>query len=169
MRVRLKVVPFRRRREGKTNYAKRVNLLKSQIPRLIVRPSLQNMNVQIATYNARGDKMVAGTSSQSLKRLGWTVHKGNTPAAYLTGYRLGKIAKKKGITNAILDSGLRTPSKGSRIYACVKGVIDAGVIVPISEEVLPSEERIQGLHIQEKMAQLFHSVKKKIDEANHGS
>jgi len=163
--AKLKRVPMRRRREGKTNYPKRFNLLKSRMHRCVVRPSLQNMNVQISLYSPQGDNVVVGSSSLALGHFGWTVHKGNTPAAYLTGYLTGKKAKKKGITEAVLDSGLRTPTKGGRIYACVKGLVDAGIRVPVSEEVLPSMERIEGKHITTELSQLFHATKKKIDEA----
>ena len=163
--VKLKIVPLRRRREGKTNYPKRFNLLKSHLHRCVIRPSLQNMNVQMTMYSPEGDKIVVGTSSRALGRFGWTIHKGNTPAAYLTGYLLGKKAQKKGITTAIVDTGLRTPTKGGRIYACVKGIVDAGVKVPHSEEILPTMDRIEGKHIRKEIAQLFHATKKKIDEA----
>src|SRR3989338_2069105 len=163
--AKLKSVPKRRRREGKTNYPKRFNLLKSGTHRFVVRPSLQNINVQITLYSPQGDKVVVATSSQALHHYGWTVHKGNTPAAYLTGYLIGKKAQKKNISSAILDSGLRTPTKGGRIYACVKGIVDAGVTVPVAEEVLPTMERIEGKHIGKEAAQLFHATKKKIDDA----
>ena len=124
------------------------------------------MIVQIAMYSPRGDKIEVAGSSQTLRSFGWTIHKGNTPAAYLTGYMVGKRARKKGIVKAMLDSGLRTPTKGGRIYACVKGLIDAGVDVPVSKEVLPSVERIEGKHIDTKTAQLFHTTKKNIDGAS---
>lgn len=163
--AKLKLVPLRRRREGKTNYKKRINLLKSRLHRCVVRPSLQNMNVQMTMYSPQGDKVVVATSSHTLRHFGWNVHNGNTPAAYLTGYVIGKRARKKGIAEAILDSGLRTPTKGGRIYACVKGVIDAGVRIPVSEEVLPAIDRIEGKHIDKEIASLFHATKKKIDEA----
>ena len=163
--AKLAIVPLRRRREGKTNYPKRFNLLKSRGYRCVIRPSLQNMNVQMTLYSPAGDKVVAATSSQALAKFGWNIHKGNTPAAYLTGYLLGKKAKKKGITTAVVDTGLRTPTKGGRIYACVKGIVDAGIEIPHSADVLPATDRIEGKHITKEVVQLVHATKKKIDEA----
>jgi len=60
---------------------------------------------------------------------------------------LGKKALAKGVENAILDIGVQRSVKGSRLYAAVKGVLDAGMHVPVSEEMLPSEERLLGKHI----------------------
>ena len=147
MRIKLKTVQYRRKREGKTNYNKRRDMLKTSRVRLVVRPTLKNIIVQLVEYQPAGDKIVAGVTSLALDKLGWTVHKGNLPAAYLTGYLLGKRAVKKGITEAVLDTGLIQPVRGSKIYACVKGMRDAGVDVPVDEKVLPSEERVRGEHI----------------------
>ena len=51
---------------------------------------------------------------------------------------------------AVLDIG-RHP-KSSRLFAALKGAVDAGLSVPHSEKVLPSDERIKGKHIDEYMA-----------------
>jgi large subunit ribosomal protein L18 len=51
------------------------------------------------------------------------------------------------IDEAILDIGLQTNTKGSRIYAALQGVLDAGVNVPHSDKILPSKERLNGSHI----------------------
>ena len=75
---------------------------------------------------------------------------GNTPSAYLTGYLLGIKASKKGVKNAILDLGLQKP--GQRIYAALKGVVDGGLDVPHSDEILPDEKRIKGDHISKYSA-----------------
>ncbi len=183
MRTKLKTVPFRRKMEGKTNYYKRLRLLRTRMARIIVRPALSNITAQIATYEDKGDKIVVGATGKALERFGWKAHKGNVPAAYLVGYLLGRLALKKNVREAVLDTGLRSPVKGGRIYACVKGLKDAGVHVPVDESILPSEERIKGGHIaayaqQNKerftgyarqgvnpvaIAQLFDNVKKKIE------
>jgi len=63
----------------------------------------------------------------------------------------------------ILDIGMQRSTKGSRIYAALKGAVDGGLNVPYSEEILPSDERIRGLHIQvvaEKNAAMFSGLKK---------
>ena len=60
----------------------------------------------------------------------------------------GVKAKQKNVHEAILDTGLHKSSKGSRIYAALKGVIDAGIHVPHSEEILPDKETIEGKKIE---------------------
>ena len=40
-------------------------------------------------------------------------------------------------------------TKGNKIYACLKGVLDAGLNVPHSIEILPPEDRLSGKHIEE--------------------
>ena len=137
-------MPFRRRREGKTNYKKRLKLLLSKKPRLVVRKSLKYIRAQIVEFDKKGDKTLASAFSRELKKLGWKYACDNLPAAYLTGLLIGKRALEKGISEAVLDMGLYPSTKGSRIYACVKGALDAGLKIPCSEDVLPSEERIKG-------------------------
>lgn len=140
-------VQLRRKRENKTNYRKRFRLLVSGKCRLVVRPSLNNTAAQIVLFDVKGDKIIASAHSSELKKLGWKYSNGNIPAAYLTGLSIGKKAKEKNIKEAILDIGMKTPTKGSRTFACLKGAVDAGLDVPHSAHVLPSEERIKGSHI----------------------
>jgi len=153
------VVPFRRKREGKTNYKKRLKLLLSNKVRLLVRKSLKNILIQLIEYHDGGDKIIMSISSKILERdYGWKISKGNLPAAYLTGLLAGLKTKKKGFKEAILDTGLQQSSvKGSRIYAALKGVIDSGLVVPCSKEMLPSEEIITGKRISEYAVQLKKS------------
>jgi hypothetical protein len=46
-----------------------------------------------------------------------------------------------------LDIGLNPPIKGSRIYAALKGVVDSGLDIPHSPDILPDDSRISGEHI----------------------
>ncbi|MEM0447425.1 MAG: 50S ribosomal protein L18, partial [Thermoplasmata archaeon] len=64
-------VKFRRRRQNRTDYRKRLSLLKSGLPRAIVRKTLKNTIVQIALYDEIGDRIVASAISKELKRYGW--------------------------------------------------------------------------------------------------
>ena len=157
------LIHFKRRREKKTNYRKRLALIKSEKIRLVIRKSLSNISVQFIDYKPNGDSTIASATSTELKKLGWD-RTGNLPAAYLTGLLAGKKAKNKKIEEAILDLGLQTSTKGSRIYAALKGVLDAGVKVPHSKEILPSEDRIKGKHISEEIVKKFEDIKKKIGE-----
>lgn len=151
-------VPFRRRREGKTNYQKRKALILSKAPRLVARPSLKHMLAQIVKAEAAGDKVIASAHSRELiKRCGWKGSCGNVPAAYLTGLLCGYRAAAKNVKEAVLDVGLRRPSKGARVFAVLKGIVDAGLEVPHSEEKLPDEARIEGQHIGHYAKQLSSS------------
>lgn len=140
-------VPFRRRREGKTDYRLRLGLIRSGKPRAIVRISNRFVYVQIAESRPGGDIVRASASSRELAGMGWKAGTGNLPSAYLTGVLAGQRALAKGVELAVLDIGLRSSTKGSRLYAALKGLVDAGLKVPYSETVLPSGERIQGGHI----------------------
>jgi len=137
-------VPFRRRREGKTNYHVRLRLLVSKKPRMVVRRSNNGITIQLVVFDSIGDLTHVAARSQELSKLGYEGHCGNTPAAYLTGFLFGMRAKKAGFEEAILDIGLATSSKGGRVYAAARGAIDAGLYVPCSEEMFPDDSRIRG-------------------------
>ncbi|MEK6886550.1 MAG: 50S ribosomal protein L18 [Nanoarchaeota archaeon] len=147
MKDKRRVIPFRRKREGKTNYKKRIAFLTSEKPRLVIRKSLKNITAQIVIYEPKGDKVIASACSAELTKLGWKFSGGNIPAAYLVGFLAGKKAKTAKIGEAIADVGLYQPIKGSKLYAVLKGAIDAGLSVPHDETSLPKAERINGKHI----------------------
>ncbi len=150
-------VPRRRRREGKTNYYKRYVMVKSgKKIRAVVRKTNQYFIVQIIEFAPQGDKTLVGVHSKTLFKLGWKGDPNNTPAAYLTGLLAGLKARKLGIKYAVPDIGLHRPVPGARVFAAIKGLRDAGIEVPASEEVLPSEDRIRGEHIA-KYAELLAS------------
>lgn len=141
-------VAFRRKREGRTHYKKRLELLKSDKVRLVVRKSNTATLLQFIQYQPDGDKVLLALNSKKLSSFGWDFSKKSIPANYLAGLAIGVLAKKAGINDAILDMGLQTPKSGSKVYAALKGVIDAGVDVPSSESIFPSEERLSGKHIE---------------------
>ncbi|RLE64829.1 MAG: 50S ribosomal protein L18 [Thermoprotei archaeon] len=143
-------VPFKRRRKGLTNYRKRKALVISGKPRLIVRKSNRHITAQIAEAEPQGDLILVSTHSRELVRdYGWKGYTCNTPAAYLLGLIIGYKALKRDIREAILDIGLHRSTKGNVVYAVVKGAIDAGLKIPVGEDMLPSENRIKGEHIAE--------------------
>jgi large subunit ribosomal protein L18 len=155
-------VPFRRRREFKTNYRYRLKLLKSKLPRAVVRKSLKHTIVQFIKFDSEGDQVLATASSTELKKLGWDSSTSNLPAAYLTGLLAGKRAIKQNIDSAVLDIGLHPPVKGSKVFASLRGIIDAGISVPHGEEILPDDDRIHGKHISDSIPNQFENVKGKI-------
>lgn len=134
-------VKFGRRRKGITDFRKRYKELKSGELRLVARVSSNTIIAQIVEYDPKGDKTLVNTSSLELKKYGWTGHNGNLSAAYLTGLLCGVKAKGKNINKAILDTGLRTPVKGSNVFGVLKGALDAGLEIPHGEKILPKEER----------------------------
>ncbi|MBD3209326.1 50S ribosomal protein L18 [Candidatus Woesearchaeota archaeon] len=153
-------VPYRRKRAGKTNYKKRLELLKSRQHRLVIRKTNKHVIMQIVDYHPDGDRVVASVSSKRLGRMGWQHSMKNIPACYLTGLLLARASKERDVEAAILDLGLQTPIKGSRLYAALKGAIDGGLAVPTSEDVFPSAERITGAHLQDKaVAEHFNKLK----------
>jgi large subunit ribosomal protein L18 len=135
---------YRRRREGKTDYKKRISLISSGLPRLVIRKSLKHITLQIISYNPDGDKVLLSANTKELIKIGWKAPCGNISSSYLTGLLLGIKAKKNNFSSAIVDIGLNTSTKGSRIYAAVKGVIDGGLNVSCSEKIFPDENKLQG-------------------------
>lgn len=140
-------VPPRRKREGRTYYKKRIKILSSNKYRLVVRKSLKNFYTSLVQYTPNGDKVVFTVSSKFLSKLGWKGGTGNLSSAYLVGFIAGKKALEKGIKEAVLDIGLNNSVKGSRLYSSLAGALDAGLQIPFNQEVLPSKERISGVHI----------------------
>jgi len=68
------------------------------------------------------------------------------------------------IKEAILDIGINTPNPGTRIFATLKGVVDAGVEIPCNEKMLPSEDRIKGEHIKSYAKLLAKEDKEKYNK-----
>mgnify|MGYP001025373244 CR=1 FL=1 len=140
-------LPYRRRRNSTTNYARRKQLVLSGLPRLVVRPANKHIRVQIIEAQATGDKVLASAHSSELKEYSWKGPGGNVPAAYLTGSLAGYRAGSKGVETAILDIGTRSVSKGSRLFAAVNGAVDSGMKIAHSSDILPAKERLRGEHI----------------------
>jgi large subunit ribosomal protein L18 len=161
----MKNIDFRRKREGKTDYRKRLKLLLGRRPRIVIRVSLKNIIVQFAEYSEKGDKVIESANSKEIeKKFGWKASRNNLPASYLTGLLAGKKAIKKGLKEAILDLGLVDSVKGSKIYAAVKGAIDAGLNIPLSKEILPDENAIKGMHIADYAKKLLQENKGKYEK-----
>jgi len=148
-------VPFRRRKEGKTDYRSRRALVLSKLPRLVARRTSKHIIVQIVKAEAAGDQVVVSAHSYELaKTYGWKGGCGNVPAAYLTGLLCGFRAVTHGVKKAVLDLGLQSPSRGARVFAALKGALDAGVMIPHSDSTLPDESRISGQHVVDYASQL---------------
>ncbi len=132
--------------EAKTDYKARLEMLKSGRPRIVIRKTNRYVIVQVITTNIAQDSIVFGTSSKILLTKGWPSEQAGSLkglcAAYLTGFFIGKQVKGK-IKDAIIDMGMHRNIQKSRIYAVVKGLVDAGLSVAYSEEVLPTEKDLE--------------------------
>ena len=131
---------FRRRRQGKTNYEKRLAMVKSKLLRVVIRKTNKRIIAQVVKFNPKGDEILVTADSNELNKYKF-YGTNNTPSAYLVGYLLGmKLGKQK----CILDIGRRSPSHGGVVFAALKGAVDAGVEIPHNAEAMPSQERING-------------------------
>ena len=148
-------VPFKRKREGRTYYKKRLRILLSSKFRLVIRKSLKNFQASIIEYNPKGDKVLFTVNAKTLSKYGWKGDNGNLPSAYLVGMLAGRKAIELGVNDVVLDLGFNNSTKGSRLYAALAGAVDAGLKIPHNPEILPAKDRISGEHI----AKFAHSLK----------
>ena len=142
-------ISFRRRREGKTNYHRRLKLIISRRKRLVIRCSNKHTVVQVVDALIQGDKILTQShSSQLEKHFGWVYNSGNMPSAYLAGYLCGLRTKKAKIDDIILDIGIIVHNE--RIKSAFRGFLDAGNEVPHDEKWFPEslEGRVNGSHIE---------------------
>ena len=155
----------RRRQENKTDYAKRIKLLKGELPRIVIRKTNKYISIQHVTSKEAQDKIEAGINSKVLLNYGWPKEaKGSLKsihAAYLTGYLFGKKISQQGKEkDIIIDFGMIRNLHKTKIYAAVKGLIDAGVQIKYKKDIFPDENRIKGNHMKNKIN--VESIKSKI-------
>lgn len=159
-------VQKRRRREAKTDYHKRLKLLKSEKPRLVFRRTNKYVIAQYVVSDEAKDKVVFGFSSSELLKHGWDKEAvsglKNTTASYLLGYLMGKTIQKKKLEQPIIDFGMLQSLHKSRVYSFLKGVIDSGIAINCKEEAFPDESRIKGEHLKNKVD--FEKIKSNIDK-----
>lgn len=156
-------VPFRRRREGRTDYYVRRKLLTGREVRAVLRRSNRNVSIQFAEFGMEGDRILATASTKDLRAMGWEHSCSSIPAAYLAGYLAGKRAVAQGIEYAVLDLGMQNPRAGGVLFAAVAGMCDAGIEIPHGEDVFPSEDRLRGEHIGDGLGSAVDSMKEKME------
>lgn len=120
--------------------------------------SNENIIAQVMKPLAGGDNVVTSVRGRDLLMYGWKGSMKSIPTCYLTGLLLGIRSLEKGMNKLILYTGKR--SYTSRVAACLKGLIDAGVSIPVSEDSLPRIERINGGHIA-RYAEVLKNDEKK--------
>ena len=159
---------FRRRKAGLTDYRRRLKLLRGRKPRAVVRVSNTRTTCQLVTWAADGDLVnINVTGSDLVKKYGWPNEQSqkSVPASYLVGFAMGKAAIAAGSNEAVLDIGLSANTRGGRVYAALKGMVDAGLDIPHSDGVFPDEDRLTGAHINDKMTKAIEDTKKSIEGA----
>lgn len=159
---------FRRRKEGKTDYLRRINMLKSGSPRLVFRKTNNYIIAQYITSKEAQDKVEITGNSKELHKYGWPEEfKGSLksiPASYLTGFLIGKKIEKENKETPIIDFGMIQNLHRTKMYAFLKGVIDSGVKIPYKrEDIFPEEERIQGKALKKDFSGKFKEIKSRIE------
>jgi len=158
-------VQKRRRRESKTDYLKRLNLLKSGKPRVAMRKTNKYIIAQYIVSKEARDSIKIGLSSKKLLKLGWPKESAgglkSTSAAYLTGYLIGREIIRQKLDTPIVDLGMQRVLYKTRIYGFIKGLIDAGVKIKCKDEAFPPEDRILGEHMKNKVD--VNEIKSQID------
>jgi len=145
-----------RRKAAKTDYKARLALLKSEKPRLVIRKTNRYIIAQLVESKIAQDKTLAKASSKELLTKDWPKESQGSlkslPAAYLTGYLLVKKLNQEEVSKkqVILDIGMHRNVHGARIFAALKGAVDAGLNIPHNKEVFPSEERLNSDKIKIK-------------------
>lgn len=140
-------VRYRRKRDGKTDYRYRAKLLSSDKPRLAARISLKHVRAQIISPDSDGDRVIASAFSKELTKWDWKGYTSNVPAAYLVGLLCGYRGIDLGVEECVLDIDKFVPSRQAKIFAVLKGAIDAGLNISHEDEILPTDERCRGEHI----------------------
>lgn len=156
----------RRKKEHKTDYGKRFGLLKSGSPRLVFRKTNRYVISQYVISKEAQDKAVFGLDSRELMKYGWPENsKGglkSITASYLIGYLAGKKILENKLEAPIMDLGMLRVLHKSKVYAFIKGLIDAGVKISCKKEAFPEESRIKGEHMKHKIS--FDKIKQEIDK-----
>jgi large subunit ribosomal protein L5e len=134
---------------------------------MVVRFTNRDIICQIVTSELTGDKVLCAAYAHELKRYGIKHGLTNWAAAYATGLLLARRVLKKlnldeaftGVEEAdgeyklteaaevdgedrrpfkaYLDVGLARTSTGARIFGCMKGASDGGILIPHSENRFP--------------------------------
>jgi len=148
-------VQKRRRRQNKTDYLKRMKLLKSEKPRIVFRRTNKYLIAQYVVSDEAQDKVVFGFNSKDLLKHGWDEKaKGSlksVTASCLLGYLSGKKILKDKLETPIIDFGMIRVLHKTKVFAFIKGLIDAGVKIVSKEEAFPEENRLMGEHLKNKV------------------
>ena len=156
----------KRRKEHKTDYLKRLKLLKSGKPRIVFRRTNRYLISQYIKSKEAKDKVILGVDSKELQTYGFPENsKGSLksiPASYLTGLLTGKKIISKKLETPIVDFGMLRTIHKTRVYAFLKGLIDAGIKIKCPKDAFPEENKIKGENLKNKIP--FEEIKSKIEK-----
>lgn len=156
----------RRRKENKTDYLKRLKLLKSRMPRIVFRKTNKYIIAQYVSSSHAKDKVEMGLSSKQLTKYGWPKEfQGSLksiPASYLIGFLIGKKIIKEKKETPIIDFGMLRVLHKTKIFAFLKGLIDAEVKIKYKKDVFPDDEKITGKNLKKDFSKIFNEIKLKI-------
>ncbi|CDJ51961.1 ribosomal protein L5, putative [Eimeria brunetti] len=175
-------VKYRRRREGKTDYAARRRLVlqdknKYNAPkyRFVVRVTNTRVLCQVMYATLQGDRLVCSADSKELVRYG--IKKGLADqfvgVEKPTGeeYHIEEVSEERRPFKCVLDVGIVSTTVGNRVFGAMKGACDGGLHIPHSNKRFPGytkgtdgaedtynpevhRSRIYGLHVAEYMRTL---------------
>ncbi len=158
----------RRRKENKTDYHKRIKLLKSGLPRIVFRKTNRYIIAQLVESKEAKDKIKFGVSSKTLLKHGWPKENSGSlksvTASYLTGILLGKKIREGKIKNPVADFGMIRSIRKNKAFAFLKGLKDSGIGIKCDEDAFPSEERIKGKHLKKDISEHFEKIKLEIEK-----
>jgi len=159
----MKKIDKRRRREGKTDYAKRIRLLKGGNSRIVFRKTNRYIIAQYVKSREAKDSIEFGATSKELLKYGWPKEAEGSlksiTASYLFGILFGKkIENKKEFQ--IIDFGMAKIVHKSRLCAFIKGLADSGIKINAKINIFPEENRIKGENLKHKIQ--FEQIKSKI-------
>ena len=156
----------KRRREAKTDYAKRIKLLKSNSPRIAFRKTNKYLIAQYIVSKEAQDEIKLGANSKELLKFGWPKEFSGSlksiSAAYLLGLLISKKIEEKKLGKPIIDFGMIKMIHKTKTYAFLKGLKDSGLDTGCKDEFFPDESRLKGEHMKNKIA--FEEIKSKIEK-----
>lgn len=159
-----------RRKKHKTDYLKRLKLLKSGKPRVVFRRTNRYLIAQYVESREAKDKVIFSINSKDLFSYSWPKEFENSlktlPASYLTGYLIGKQIIKKKLEQPVVDLGMIQALHKTKVYAFIKGLIDSGIKISCKEEAFPDEDRLKGKHLKKDFSEIFNKVKGEIEKKN---
>lgn len=158
----------RRRRENRTDYHKRMELLKGNLPRVVFRKTNRYIISEYIVSDETKDKIELGVTSKVLLKYGWPEKFGGSlksiTASYLTGFLMGKKIINAKKETPIADFGMTRNIHKSKAFAFLNGLVDSGLKMKHDKKTFPEEDRIKGKSLKEDFSKTFETIKSKIEK-----